>query len=53
MSSEEKNQNLDFVFECDQCTETWSENLLDIIDRCTHEELENLIKYIQNKLKSQ
>lgn len=52
MSSEEKKQDLDFVFECEQCTETWSENLLDLIDRCTHEELVNLIKYIQNKLES-
>ena len=50
MSSEEKNQGLDFVFECEQCTETWSENLLDLIDSCTHEELVNLIKYIKNKL---
>jgi len=52
MSSEEKKRDLDFVFECEQCTETWSENLLDLIDRCTHEELVNLIKYIQNKLET-
>ncbi len=52
MSSEEKKQDLDFVFECEQCTETWSENLLDLIDRCTLEELVNLIKHIQNKLES-
>ncbi len=50
MCSDEKTLVLDFVFECEQCTETWSENLLDLIDRCTHEELVNLIKYIQNKL---
>ena len=52
MSSEERNQGLDFVFECEQCTETWSENLLDLIDRCTPDELINLIKHIQNKLES-
>jgi hypothetical protein len=32
MSSEGKKINLDFVFECEQCTESWSENLLDLID---------------------
>jgi len=52
LSREEKNQNLDFIFECEQCTEIWSENLLDFIDRCTHKELVNLIKYIKNKLES-
>ena len=51
MSIEEKKINLDFVFECEQCTESWSENLLDLIDRCTTEELLCLLKYIQNKIK--
>lgn len=51
MRSKEKNGNLDFLFECEQCRESWSENLLDLIDRCTPEELLSLIEYIQNKFK--
>ncbi len=51
MNSKEKSGNFDFIFECEQCTESWSENLLDLIDRCTTEELLNLHKYIHNKLK--
>ena len=52
MSSKEEKYELNFVFECEQCTESWSENLLDLIDRCTPDELVNLIKYIQNRLGS-
>ena len=51
MNNKEKIGNLDFVFECEQCTESWSENLLDLIDRCTTEELQSLLSYIQTKLK--
>lgn len=51
MEKENKIINLDFVFECEQCTEVWSENLLDLIDRCTTEELLSLYNYIQRKLK--
>ncbi len=50
MTSEERKVNLDFLFECEQCTESWSENLLDLIDRCTREEMVRLLNYIQNKL---
>ena len=50
MSSEEEKLKLDFVFECEQCTESWSENLLDLLDRCSNEELQWLLKYIQNKV---
>ncbi|MFW9999890.1 MAG: hypothetical protein ACFE9Q_02450 [Candidatus Hodarchaeota archaeon] len=50
MKSKEKKDKLDFVFECEQCTESWSENLLDLIDRCSLEELLSLYKYIQTKL---
>ncbi len=50
MSSEKAQLKLDFVFECEQCTESWTENLLDLIDRCTKEELLWLLKYIQNKV---
>ena len=50
MSSEEEKIKLDFVFECEQCTESWSENLLDLIDRCTKGELLWLFKHIQNKI---
>ncbi|MCK4381055.1 MAG: hypothetical protein KAW51_07935 [Candidatus Lokiarchaeota archaeon] len=50
MSSEEEKVKLDFVFECEQCTESWSENLLDLIDRCTKEELLWLLKHIQNQV---
>lgn len=46
MSSEKAQLKLDFLFECEQCTE----NLLDLIDRCTKEELLWLLKYIQNKV---
>lgn len=51
MNSKEKSGNLDFVFECEQCMESWLENLLDLIDRCTTEELLSLHTYIQTKLK--
>ncbi len=51
MNSEEKKIYLNFIFECEQCTESWSENLLDLIDRCTAEELLYLFRYIQNKIK--
>jgi len=51
MSNKGKNENLDFLFECEQCRESWSENLLDLIDRCTPEELLSLLEYIQNKIK--
>ncbi|MFX0038185.1 MAG: hypothetical protein ACFFCY_15235 [Promethearchaeota archaeon] len=50
MKSEEKKENFNFMFECEQCTESWSENLLDLIDKCTTEELISLFRYIQNKL---
>lgn len=50
MSSEEEKLKFDFVFECEQCTESWSENLLDLIDRCTKEELLWLLKHIQNQV---
>ena len=50
MSSEEEKIKLDFVFECEQCTESWSENLLDLIDRCTQEELLWLLKQVQEKV---
>ncbi len=50
MRSEEEKVKLDFVFECEQCTESWSENLLDLIDRCTKEELLWLLKHIQNQV---
>jgi hypothetical protein len=51
MSSNKKDRKLDFLFECEQCRETWSENLLDLIDRCTTEELLSLLEYLQNKFK--
>ena len=51
MSRQGKKLNLDFVFECDHCAESWSENLLDLIDRCTNEELLSLLGHVQNKLK--
>lgn len=50
MSNEEKIFKLEFEFECEQCTESWSENLLDLIDRFTPKELQHLSKYIQNRL---
>ena len=51
MSRQGKKLNLDFVFECDHCAESWSENLLDLIDRCGIEELQSLHRYIQKKIK--
>ena len=51
MDSKEKIGNIDFVFECEQCTESWSENLLDLIDRCSIEELQCLKIYIEKKMK--
>jgi len=42
--------NLDFIFECEQCTESWSENLFDLIDRCGIEELQYLQSYIKKKI---
>ena len=50
MINKELKVKLDFIFECEQCTETWSENLLDLIDKCSSEELLWLLKYIQNKV---
>ena len=50
MGREEKKLNLDFVFECEHCAESWSENLIDLIDRCTSEELSCLLIYIQIKI---
>jgi len=50
MNSEKEKRKLDFIFECEQCTESWSENLLDLIDRCTKEELLWLLKHVQNKI---
>ncbi|MFW9876951.1 MAG: hypothetical protein ACFFG0_27980 [Candidatus Thorarchaeota archaeon] len=51
MNNRESRKNFSFVFECEQCTESWSENLLDLIDRCTTEELLSLHSYIQTKLR--
>lgn len=51
MNSEKEKRKFDFIFECEHCTESWSENLLDLIDRCTKEELLSLHTYIQTKLK--
>ena len=50
MSSGKKKEYLDFIFECEQCTESWSENLLDLIDKCPTEELMSLLRHIQRKL---
>lgn len=50
MSSGKKKEYLDFIFECEQCKESWSENLLDLIDKCTTEELMSLLRHIQRKL---
>ncbi len=50
MNSEKEKRKFDFIFECEQCTESWSENLLDLVDRCTKEELLWLLKHIQNKI---
>ncbi|MFX0005000.1 MAG: hypothetical protein ACFE9C_15080 [Candidatus Hodarchaeota archaeon] len=50
MKNEQKKEYINFMFECEQCAESWSENLLDLIDKCTTEELINLFRYIQNKL---
>ncbi|MFX1568797.1 MAG: hypothetical protein ACFFCV_10580 [Promethearchaeota archaeon] len=50
MDNKKKIGNLDFIFECEQCTESWSENLLDLIDRCGIEELQCLQNYIQKKI---
>jgi hypothetical protein len=46
----EEQENFDFNFECEQCTESWSENLLNLIDKCSTKELMNLLRYIQKKL---
>lgn len=51
MSCNNEEKNLDFVFECEHCAESWSENLLDLIDRCTIDELLCLLKYIQDKVR--
>jgi len=50
MSSEEKKIKLYFIFECEQCMESWSENLLDLLDRCSNEELLWILEHIQNKI---
>ncbi|MFX1297765.1 MAG: hypothetical protein ACFFD2_23330 [Promethearchaeota archaeon] len=50
MRREKEQLKFDFIFECEQCTESWSENLLDLVDRCTQEELLLLLKHIQNKV---
>lgn len=48
----EKNQKeIEFDMECEHCGERWQENLIDILDLCTPEELLNLQEYI-NKRKS-
>ncbi|MFX1419522.1 MAG: hypothetical protein ACFE9N_11440 [Promethearchaeota archaeon] len=51
MNSKESRKSLSFVFECERCTESWSENLLDLIDRCNIEELLSLNSYIETKLR--
>ena len=38
------------MFVCEQCTEAWSENLLDLIDRCNPDELKIIQTYIEKKL---
>ncbi|MFX1303727.1 MAG: hypothetical protein ACFFBV_04170 [Promethearchaeota archaeon] len=52
MNGKKEDINLDFIFECEYCAESWSENLLELIDRCTVDELFCLLKHIQNKLNS-
>ncbi|MFW9826613.1 MAG: hypothetical protein ACFFEY_03225 [Candidatus Thorarchaeota archaeon] len=51
MIDKAKNRMIDFIFECEYCSESWSENLLDIVDQCNEDELLKLFKYIQKKLK--
>jgi hypothetical protein len=51
MIDKDKFMKIDFVYECEYCSESWSENLLDIVDQCNEDELLNLFKYIQKKLK--
>ncbi|UCD00779.1 MAG: hypothetical protein JSV23_07785 [Promethearchaeota archaeon] len=50
MNCKKEEINLDFVFECEYCAESWSESLLDLIDRCTIDELLCLLKHIQGKI---
>ncbi len=50
MSNKVEKKRLDFIFECEHCAESWSENLLDLIDRCSKEELLCLLKHIQSKI---
>jgi hypothetical protein len=51
MINEEKQKKIDFIFECEHCTESWSENLFEVIDQCDIEELLKLFNYIHKKIK--
>ena len=44
-----KKHDLIFEFECEHCGENWSDNLLNLIDQCTQEELEQILTFIQSK----
>ena len=50
MSSQEERPNIEFTFECEACSESWSENLLDLVDRLTRPEILILIEHLTKKL---
>lgn len=48
--TEKERPNIDFLFECESCAESWSENFLDLINCLTPEELKQVSSYIKKKL---
>ncbi len=42
-------KEIEFDIECENCGENWQENLLDVIDLCTPEELLYLQEVIKKK----
>ena len=53
MSSQEERQKLNYEVQCDSCTESWSDGLLELIDNLTKEELVQVSDYINKKLNHQ
>lgn len=51
MHIEKKKQSIQFSFECEGCGSSWSENLFDLINHCTFEELKKVKAYLEKKLR--
>ena len=50
MSNKKEKRKIPFIFECEACTESWSENFLDLLDKLSKDELVQVFDHVKKKL---